>query len=92
MKILAFSKEGTATNVIDYMMKWVDERARESTCECYGKRGIHGSLLKYTISDGLAYKQEYLTVPEGYEDTQDAKAVLISVDIICNAVKICPRA
>ena len=76
-EILALSKGDTATIIKDHMMKWEEERARESTREHYGKRGIvvHGSLLKYAISDRSAYKKVYLTVPEG-DGTQDAKAAL----------------
>ena len=42
---------------------------------------IHGSLLKYAMSDESAYKKVYLKVPEG-DGTQDAKAALASVDVI----------
>ena len=87
-EMMGLLKGDTVTIIIDYMMKWEEERARESTREHYGKRGIvvHGSLLKYEKTDGTAYKKVYLTVPEG-DGTQDAKAALASVDVICKAVK-----
>ena len=82
------SKGDVAVITMDYMMKWEEERARESSREHYGRRGIvvHGCLLKYKMDDELMYKRVYLTVPEG-DGTQDAKAALCSLDVICKAVK-----
>lgn len=58
-EILALSKGDTASIILDYMMKWEEERARESTCKHYGKCVIvsHGGLLKYIMSNGLLYKK-----------------------------------
>ena len=65
--MLALSKGDTSTIIIDYMMKWKEERARESTREHYGKRGVvvHGSLLKYAMSDGSAYRKYTLQFLRG---------------------------
>ena len=86
--VLSQSKGDIAVITMDYMMKWEEERARESSREHYGKRGIvvHGTLLKYQLEDESEYKRVYLTVPEG-DGTQDAKAALCNVDVICKAVK-----
>ena len=65
--MLALLKVDTVTIIIDYMMKWEEERARESTREHYGKRGIvvHGSLLKYEKTDGTAFKKYTLQFLRG---------------------------
>ena len=52
---------------LDYMMKFGEERARESQREHYVKMGIviHGSLIKYKRSDGSIFKRVCIKVPEG---------------------------
>ena len=82
------SSEGdTLTIIMDYMMKWEEQRARESSREHYGKRGIsvHGTLIKYKLPDGKIFKRVYLTTPEG-DSTQDSKSVLVTTDIICKII------
>ena len=65
-------------------MKWEEQRARESSREHYGKRGIsvHGGLIKYKLQNGSIFKRVCLTTPEG-DATQDAKASLAMIDVIC---------
>ena len=43
---------------MDYMMKYEEQRARESSREHYGKGGIvvHGALVKYKQEDGSIFK------------------------------------
>ena len=62
-ELMSLSKGEVLVITLDYMMKWEEERARESSREHYGKRGIsvHGSLVKYKLDDGSTYKKVYIT-------------------------------
>ena len=46
---------------IDFMMKYEKSRARESTREHYGKRGMyfHGGLVKYCLNKTFLFSKEY---------------------------------
>ena len=82
------SSGNTAVMIIDYMMKYEETRARESSREHYGKRGIvvHGAMIKYTKEDGSLFKRVYYTAPEG-DGTQDAKATLAYLDVILHTIR-----
>jgi hypothetical protein len=87
-QIMSQSKGKTVVLTLDYMMKLEEQRARESSREHYGKRGIvvHGALVKYMNSDGSYFKRVYMMSPEG-DGTQDAKAALANLDVLCYAIK-----
>ena len=70
------------------MMKFEECRRRESTRDHYGKRRlvVHGGLIKYERNDSSVVKRIYYTVPEG-DGTQDSKAALCNVDVLCSAIK-----
>ena len=74
----------TIAVMIDYMMKWEEQRARQSSREHYGKRGmsVHGGLIKYKLPNGVILKRVYITTPGG-DATQNAKAALDMIDVIC---------
>ena len=86
-EILAQSKGKNVVITIDYMMKYEETRARESSREHYGKRGIivHGALLKYQLANGSAFKRIYVMSPEG-DGAQDSKSALVNVDGIYKAL------
>lgn len=87
-KLQKRSKGDTVVIIIDYMMKFEEYRQRESSRDHYGKRGlvVHGALIKYKSMEGSIHKRIYYTVPEG-DGTQDTKAALANVDILCGVIK-----
>ena len=82
------SQGDTIVLIMDYMMKFEEFRQRESSRDHYGKRGlvVHGGLVKYKLTDGKEIKRIYYTVPEG-DGTQDSKAALATLDVLCRAIK-----
>ena len=78
----------TVVLTIDFMMKFEESRARESSREHYGKRGmsVHGGLIKYTLSNKKVIKRLYFTVPEG-DSSQNVKSALAHVDVIIQAMR-----
>ena len=82
--LLDKSTGDTITVIIDYMMKWEEQRACESSRDHYGKRGVpaHGGLIKYKLPNGRIFKRVCMTTPEG-DATKYAKAALSMIDLIC---------
>ena len=87
--ILDKSRGKTAVIIMDYMMKYEETRACESSCEHYSKRGIavHGTLLKYVCEDGSKLKRIYVASPEE-GGSQDEKVALVNLDIVSMALKL----
>ena len=87
-EVIKQSAGGTLVINMDYMMKHYETRDRESSREHYGKRVIvvYGALAKYKHNDNFLFKRARFMSPER-DGTQDAKAALANLDIICKCVK-----
>ena len=82
------SKGDTIVITIDFMMKFEEKRARESSREHYSKRGlsVHGAMIKYILNTEEVVKRLFFSVPEG-DSAQDMKSALAHIDVIMNAIR-----
>ena len=79
---------GTLVITMDYMMKYEETYARDSSHEHHGKRGIviHRDLAKCKNNDNDLFKRVYCMSLEG-DGSQDAKSALAKLDIMCKCTK-----
>lgn len=86
--VLNKSKGDTVVLTVDFIMKFEENRAHESTREHYGKRGlsVHGGMIKYISDNNKVIKQLYFIVLEG-DRTQDVKSALAHINIIVKSIR-----